>query len=185
MDFAEQWGRGVVGSATHRVTEPRRGACPAPTPAWDAVRSKEQGQGKPSLQLVLPHAVPFVLCLQPTGLVESGDNQLLPSPWCRLESDAERLGLASVPPVGTWGSRAAHWGVIQHLELNHTDAPQLSAALLGLRCKQDAGVICPGAGCQLGGLLLSLLGEPFYSSATCVGWGHKWFPPGEPGGKRG
>ena len=52
--------------------------------------TKEQGQGKPSLQLILLHAVPFVLRRQPTGLVESGDSQPLPSSWCRSESEAQR-----------------------------------------------------------------------------------------------
>ena len=100
-------GWGCCGQRHPQGDGAKEGACPAPTPAWDAVRSKEQGQGKPSLQRVLPHVVPFVLCLQPTGRVESGDSQLLPSPRCRPESDAERLGLAPVTPVGTWGSRAA------------------------------------------------------------------------------
>lgn len=123
-----------MGSATHRGAKERDlcsthsclGCC-----HWD----KEQGQYKHSLQLIPPHAVPFGLCLQPTGLVESGDNQLLSSSRCRSESEAQRGWDLLWFPWSTWGSRAVHWGVTQHPELNHMDALQLSAALLGLRVR--------------------------------------------------
>lgn len=106
VDFAEHRGGGVVGSATHRVTEPRRGSAQHLLLLGMLSGVKSRARANPASSSYSHALCPSSFAFSPRGGL-SRDNQLLPSPRCRLESDAERLGLAPVTPVGTWGSRAA------------------------------------------------------------------------------
>lgn len=60
------------------------------------------------------------------------------------------------------GEQSCALGVIQHPELNHVGALQLSAALLGLRVQAGRWRHLPWCWMPTWGLLPSLLGEPFY-----------------------
>lgn len=86
MDLCRSSEKGVLplGSATHRVMG-SQGEGPAQHPLLPGTLPtglKEQGQGNPASRSYFCTLCPSS-CLQPTGLVESGDSQLLPSSWCR------------------------------------------------------------------------------------------------------